>query len=390
MIEGRDKLAKTARLRYGLVGGGKGAFIGGVHRKAIAMDGKAELAAGCFSRSFRNTLETGASWGLDKNRLYKTPAEMIEAEAARKDGIDFVVITTPNDAHFPIARRALENGLHVVCEKPLTTSGRDAKVLAKLAAKRDLLVCVNYAYRGYPIVYHMREMIAGGELGGIRFVAAEYPQDWLATLLEKTGQKQAAWRTDPKRAGISNCLGDIGSHIENMVSYLTGLEIESLCARLDIFGQGRLLDDNASVMVNYKGGAKGLFWSSQIAVGHDNGLRVRVFGTKASLEWAQEECNYCRVGYIDKPSARLSRGRDKMHPRAQALSRIPSGHPEGYFEAFANIYSAFLTALAKKKAGRKLTAEDLDFPNILDGVRGVRYIEKCVESSKKGSVWVRF
>ena len=390
MIEGRDKLAKTARLRYGLVGGGKGAFIGGVHRKAIAMDGKAELAAGCFSRSFRNTLETGASWGLDKNRLYKTPAEMIEAEAARKDGIDFVVITTPNDAHFPIARRALENGLHVVCEKPLTTSGRDAKVLAKLAAKRDLLVCVNYAYRGYPIVYHMREMIAGGELGGIRFVAAEYPQDWLATLLEKTGQKQAAWRTDPKRAGISNCLGDIGSHIENMVSYLTGLEIESLCARLDIFGQGRLLDDNASVMVNYKGGAKGLFWSSQIAVGHDNGLRVRVFGTKASLEWAQEECNYCRVGYIDKPSARLSRGRDKMHPRAQALSRIPSGHPEGYFEAFANIYAAFLTALAKKKAGRKLTAEDLDFPNILDGVRGVRYIEKCVESSKKGSVWVRF
>jgi predicted dehydrogenase len=390
MIEGLDKLAKTARLRYGLVGGGKGAFIGGVHRKAIAMDGKAELAAGCFSRSFRNTLETGASWGLDKNRLYKTPAEMIEAEAARKDGIDFVVITTPNDAHFPIARRALENGLHVVCEKPLTTSGRDAKVLAKLAAKRDLLVCVNYAYRGYPIVYHMREMIAGGELGGIRFVAAEYPQDWLATLLEKTGQKQAAWRTDPKRAGISNCVGDIGSHIENMVSYLTGLEIESLCARLDIFGKGRLLDDNASVMVNYKGGAKGLFWSSQIAVGHDNGLRVRIFGTKASLEWAQEECNYCRVGYIDKPSARLSRGRDKMHPRAQALSRIPSGHPEGYFEAFANIYAAFLAALAKKKAGRKLTAEDLDFPNILDGVRGVRYIEKCVESSKKGSVWVRF
>jgi predicted dehydrogenase len=236
----------------------------------------------------------------------------------------------------------------------------------------------------------MREMIASGELGEIRFVAAEYPQDWLAAPLEKTGQKQAAWRTDPKRAGLSNCVGDIGSHIENMVSYLTGLEMESLCARLDIFGQGRVLDDNASVMVNYKGGAKGLYWSSQIAVGYDNGFRVRIFGTKASLEWAQEECNYCKVGHIDKPTARLSRGRDKMYPRAQALSRIPSGHPEGYFEAFANLYSTFLTTLAKKLAGEKVTKDDLDFPDVRDGIRGVKYIEKCVESSKKGAVWVKF
>lgn len=390
MIEGQETLTRVARLKYGLVGGGQGAFIGDVHRKAIAMDGKAELVAGCFSRSFRNTLKTGASWGVDKKRLYKTYAEMIEAEAARKDGIEFIVIATPNDSHFPIAKLALESGLHVVCEKPLTTSGRDAAALAKLAAKKGLLVCVNYAYRGYPIVYHMREMIANGELGDIRFVAAEYPQDWLATLLEKTGQKQAAWRTDPKKAGISNCVGDIGSHIENMVAYLTGLEVESLCARLDTFGKGRTLDDNASIMLNYCGGAKGLYWSSQIAVGYDNGFRVRIFGTRASLEWAQEECNYCKVGYIDKPTVRLSRGRDKMHPRAQALSRIPSGHPEGYFEAFANIYSTFLTALAKKRAGEKLTQNDLDFPNVRDGVRGVRYIERCVESSKRGAVWVRF
>jgi len=390
MIEGQEKIAAASRLRYGLVGGGPGAFIGGVHRKAIAMDGKAELVAGCFSRSFPNTLATGSSLGLDKKRLYKTYAEMIKAESTRKDGIDFIVITTPNDAHFPIAKLALERGLHVVCEKPLSTRSRDAEALAKLAAKKDLLFCVNYAYRGYPIVYHMRELIAAGELGDIRFIAAEYPQDWLAAPLEKTGQKQALWRTDPKRAGISNCVGDIGSHIENMVSYLTGLEIDSLCARLDIFGPGRLLDDNASVMVNYKGGARGLFWSSQIAVGYDNGLRVRIFGAKGSLEWDQEECNYCRVGSIDKPSARLSRGRDKMHPRAQALSRIPSGHPEGYFEAFANIYSKFLAALAKMKAGRKPSRDDLDFPNARDGVRGVRYIEKCVESSRKGSVWVRY
>ena len=390
MIEGQETLTKVARLKYGMVGGGKGAFIGDVHRKAIAMDGKAELAAGCFSQSYPSTLETGASWGLDKKRLYKTFEEMIKAEAKRKDKIDFILIVTPNNTHFPIAKLALENGLHVVCDKPLTTSSRDAEELGKLAAKKGLLFCVTYAYRGYPIVYHMREMIASGELGEIRFVAAEYPQDWLATLLEKTGQKQAAWRTDPKRAGLSNCVGDIGSHIENMVSYLTGLEMESLCARLDIFGQGRVLDDNASVMINYKGGAKGLYWSSQIAVGYDNGFRVRIFGTEASLEWAQEECNYCKVGHIDKPTARLSRGRDKMYPRAQALSRIPSGHPEGYFEAFANLYSTFLTTLAKKLAGEKLTKDDLDFPDVRDGIRGVKYIEKCVESSKKGAVWVKF
>ena len=389
MIEGQT-MTKVARLKYGMVGGGKGAFIGDVHRKSIAMDGKAELAAGCFSQSFANTRETGLFWGVDKDRLYKTYADMIRAEAKRPDRIDFLIIATPNDTHYPIAKFALENGFHVVCDKPLTTSSRDGEHLAELAAKKGLFFCVSYAYSGYPIVKHMREMIAAGELGAIRFVSAEYAQDWLATLLEKTGQKQAAWRTDPARAGISNCVGDIGSHIEQMVSYLTGLEIESLCARLDTFGEGRTLDDNASIMINYRGGAKGLSWSSQIAVGQDNGFRVRIYGTKASLEWAQEDPNYCQVGYLDKPTVRLSRGRDKLFPRAQALSRIPSGHPEGYFEAFANIYSTFLTALGKKLAGQKLTADDLDFPGIHDGIRGVRYIERCVESSQKGAVWVKF
>jgi predicted dehydrogenase len=233
-------------------------------------------------------------------------------------------------------------------------------------------------------------MIANGELGEVRFIAAEYAQDWLAAPLEKTGQKQAAWRTDPNRAGLSNCVGDIGTHIENMVSYLTGLEMEKLCARLDTFGEGRMLDDNASIMVDYWSGAKGHFWCSQIAVGQDNGFRVRIYGTKASLEWAQEECNYCRVGYIDKPAARLSRGRDKMSPRAQSLSRIPSGHPEGYFEAFANIYAIYLNALHKKLAGEKLGKEDFDFPGVQDGIRGVKFIEKCVESSQKGAAWIDF
>ncbi|MBM3310142.1 MAG: Gfo/Idh/MocA family oxidoreductase [Candidatus Aminicenantes bacterium] len=390
MIEGQEILAKAARLRYALVGGGKGAFIGDVHRRAIALEGKAVLEAGCFSQTYANTLETGEAWGLSKERLYPNFEEMTAAESRRPDPVDFIVITTPNDTHHAIAKRALEHGFHVVCEKPLATSSREAEELARMAEEKDRLFAVTYAYRGYPVVFHMRDMIAGGELGAVRFVAAEYPQEWLASPLEKTGQKQAAWRTDPKRAGASNCLGDIGSHLENMVSYLTGLEVEALCARLDVFGEGRVLDDNASVMVNYRGGAKGLFWSSQVAVGHDNGMRVRVYGTKGSLEWAQEECNYCRVSFLDRPSARLSRGRDPLSPRAQSVSRIPSGHPEGYFEAFANIYSAFLGALAKKKAGETLSPKDLDFPNVADGVRGVKYIEACVRSSALGAQWVRF
>jgi predicted dehydrogenase len=391
MIEGQNTPNKVTRLKYAMAGGGKGAFIGDVHRKSIAMDGKAEPTAGCFSRSFENTLETGGFWGLPKDRLYRTASDMIKAEAARtKDRIDFVVIVTPNNDHFAIAKLALENGFSVVCEKPLATSSREAEELGRLAAAKDRLFLVTYAYRGYPMVYHMREMIRSGELGDIRFVSAEYPQDWLTTLLETTGQKQAAWRTDPKRAGISNCVGDIGSHVENMVSYLTGLETDSLLARLDTFGPGRVLDDNASILVEFKGGAKGMFWASQIAVGHDNGLRVRIFGTKGSLEWAQEECNYCQAGFIDKPNVRLSRGRDKMHPAGQRLSRLPSGHPEGLFEAFANLYAIFLDALNKKKAGLSLTPADLDFPDIDDGIRGVRFIEKCVESSKKGAAWIKF
>jgi predicted dehydrogenase len=390
MIEGQETLGKAARLRYGMVGGGKGAFIGDVHRKAIAMDGKAPLVAGCFSQSYANTLETGEVLGLEEERLYRTFEDMLIAEAKRKDKIDFVIIVTPNSTHYSIAKLALENGIHVVCDKPLTTNSRDAEELSRLAAKKDLFFCVTYAYTGYPIIKHMREMVANGELGDIRFVSAEYPQDWLASLLEKTGQKQAAWRTDPNLAGVSNCVGDIGSHVENMVSYITGLRIQRLLARLDRFGEGRTLDDNASIMIEYDRGAKGLYWSSQIAVGHDNGFRVRIYGTKASLDWIQENPNYARVSYIDKPTEILSRGRDKMYPRAQALSRIPSGHPEGYFECFANLYSTFLAALSKKISGEALTKDDLDFPGVEEGIRGVKFIEKCVDSSNKGAVWVNF
>jgi predicted dehydrogenase len=377
-------------LTYGMIGGGRGAFIGSVHRKAIAMDGLAALAAGCFSTSYENTRDTGTSLGLPEHRLYEDYRQMIRAEAKRADPIDFVVIVTPNAQHYAMARLALENGLHVMCDKPLATSSEHAQTLGTLAKRKGLLFGVTYTYTGYPMVRQMREMVAAGELGEIRFVAAEYPQDWLATSLEKAGQKQAAWRTDPRRAGISNCVGDIGSHIENLVAHVTGLEIRSLLARLDRFGEGRALDDNASILVEYKGGAKGIYWSSQIAVGNDNGLRIRIYGTNASLEWAQEDPNYCQVARIGQPTVRLSRGRDELHPAAGQMSRLPSGHPEGYFEAFANIYSSFVGAVHKKKAGQPLTAGDSEFPDVDDGIRGVRFIERCVESSRKGARWVKF
>jgi predicted dehydrogenase len=388
MIEGQAPGTKTPKLRYGMIGGGQGAFIGDVHRKSIAMDGKAEIVCGAFSQSYDNTVATGGSLGLPRERLYRSFEDMIRAEEGRADRPDFISIVTPNSTHYPAAKLLLEHGFAVVCEKPLATSSRDAADLARLAREKDLLFCVTYAYSGYPIVKHIRDIVARGEIGEVRFVNGEYPQEWLTTKLEDTGQKQAAWRTDPALAGISNCVGDIGSHIEFMAGHMTGLRIESLCARLDRFGQGRPLDDNATVMVNYKGGAKGVYWSSQVAPGHDNALRLRIYGTKGAVEWFQETPNTARVSYLDRPAGTISRGRDPMSPRAQSLSRLPSGHPEGYFEGFANIYSTFITALAKKLRGEALTPDDLDFPGVDEGVQGVRYIEKCVASSAKGSIWV--
>jgi predicted dehydrogenase len=390
MIEGSKDGATARILRYGMVGGGPGAFIGDVHRKAINLDGLAVLVSGCFSRSHEKTLETGRSLGLSDDRLYPDFEAMAKKEAGRSDGIDFVVIVTPNAAHYAAAKAFLANGIHVVCDKPLTFEVAEAEELAMLARQKGLLFCVTYTYTGYPAVKHAREMIKKGEIGEIRFVNAEYPQEWLSSPIERDGQKQAAWRADPKLAGKSCCVGDIGSHVENMASYMTGLKIASLCARLDTFVAGRPLDDNASIMVNYAGGAKGLYWSSQVAVGCDNALRIRVFGTKGTIQWSQENPNYLVVSKSGEPTVTLSRGRDGFHPHAQSYSRIPSGHPEGYFEAFANIYKTFETALLKKKAGASLTEADLDFPGIEDGISGVRFIGKCVDSSAKGAVWLDF
>jgi len=390
MIEKSADLKTVSKLRYGMVGGGLGAFIGDVHRKSIALDGLAELAAGCFSRSKENNAATGKALGIDEDRCYKTFEEMAEAEAKRPDKIDFAVIVTPNYAHYAAAKAFLSRGIHLVCDKPLCWEVSEARELADLARENKLLFAVTYSYTGYPAVKHVREMIRRGDIGEIRFVNAEYPQEWLATTIEKEGQKQAAWRTDPNIAGKSNCVGDIGSHAENMVAYMTGLEIKSLCARLDKIVEGRVLDDNASVMVEYEGGAKGLLWSSQIAVGYDNGLRVRIFGARGTIQWSQEEANYIEIFPLGKPREYWSRGRDNFYPHAQSYSRIPSGHPEGYFEALGNIYKTYIGALAKVKAGETLSEADMDFPGAEMGIDGVRFINKCVESSAKGAVWVDY
>ncbi|MDR3145037.1 MAG: Gfo/Idh/MocA family oxidoreductase [Treponema sp.] len=388
MIEGSSDVKYTGKLRYGMVGGGPGAFIGDVHRKSIALDGLAELAAGCFSRSPENTLATGKALGLAPERLYKTFEEMAEGEAARPDKIDFAVIVTPNTAHYPAAKAFLSRGIPVVCEKPFTVEAAQARELTELAKKKDLLVMVTYVYTGNVTIKQARELVKRGEIGEIKFINAEYPQEWLLAPAEKQGSKQAAWRTDPAMAGKSNSVGDLGSHIENMISYVTGLRIKSLLARLDRIGPGRVLDDNASILLEYKGGAKGMFWTSQIAAGYDNAFRFRIFGTKGAIQWNEEASNYLEIFRFGQPNAALSRGKDPFYPHAQSFSRIPSGHPEGYFEAMANIYKTYIGALNKKKSGEALTPEDLDFPGAEMGIDGVEFIGKCVESSEKGAVWV--
>lgn len=391
MIEGKEGRMRSGVLRFGMVGGASGSFIGDVHRKGALFDGQAELVAGCFSATYERTLETGERLGLDPERLYRDFNEMAEKEAAREDGIDFAIIATPNYAHYAAAKAFLLQGIHVVCDKPLTFTVEEAEELAQLAEEKGLLFCVTYVYSQCPAVKQAQLMVKNGEIGEIQVVVAEYAQGWLATAAEKEGSKQAAWRTDPKLAGISNCVGDIGTHIENTVAYITGLEIDELCARLDNFGgENRELDTNAHILIKYKNGAVGNYWCSQVAVGYDNGLTVRIFGTKGTIEWCEENPNYLKVAKLGEPVQTLSRGNPYFYPEAAQMSRIPSGHPEGYYEMFANIYLKFTSALLKLKQGGELTAEDLDFADARAGARGVRFIHRCVESSKQGSVWVKF
>ena len=374
-----------------MVGGGPGAFIGDVHRRSIALDPNTDLVAGTFSRSYDGTLSVGRELMLDETRLYRDYAGMAKAESARDDGIDFVVIVTPNNSHYEISRTFLDHGIHVVCDKPLTTTLEDAEALGRLVDETGLMFGVTYTYTGYPLVKHARALCQSGELGRIRFVNAEYPQEWLSTAAEKDGtNKQAGWRTDPAQSGPVNCVGDIGTHVENMVSYVTGLRIRRLSARLDSFVGGRQLDDNASILIDYEGGATGIYWSSQIAVGCINGLRIRVFGEDGSIEFLQEEPDRLKVFRLDRPAQVVVRGRDTMLGNAGQTVRVPAGHPEGYFEAFANIYRTFTTALRKRLAGESLGEYDDDYPGVREGIRGVRFVARVVESARNDSRWVDF
>ena len=378
----------TRVLKFGMVGGGQGAFIGDVHRKGATLDALAALTAGCFSRNYENTLATGALWNLAPDRLYHTYEEMAEKEAAREDGIDFVVICTPNNTHFLAAKAFLEQGIHVVCDKPLALSSKEGEELKKLAEKKGLLFCVTYTYVGYPMVHQIRQMIVNGDIGKVRVVTGQYIQGWLATELESDGQKQASWRCDPKLSGISNATGDIGTHLENLIAYATGLKIDSLCANLRPVGEHRTLDNEAEILVRYEGGATGMMWASQIAIGRDNDLRITVCGEKGTIEWIQENPNYLRVDLLGEPTRILSRGNGYFYPEVNAMNRIPAGHVEGHFTAFANIYKAFCMTLSAKLDGKP--SPGLYFPGVDAGIEGNRFVEKCVESSAKGAAWVKF
>jgi predicted dehydrogenase len=376
-------------IRYGMVGGGQGAFIGAVHRIAARMDGEFQLVAGALSSDPERAKASGAEIGLDQERNYASFQEMAKAEAKRPDGIEAVAIVTPNHVHYPAAKAFLEAGIHVICDKPLTSTLADAKKLAALVEKTGKVFVLTHNYTAYPMVRQAREMVHKGMLGEIRVVQAEYPQDWLTEDLAATGQKQAAWRSDPKQSGAGGATGDIGTHAYNLARFVTGLELDSLSADLDAFVPGRRLDDNAHVMLRFASGAKGMIWASQVAPGHENGLKLRVYGTKGGIEWVQADPNYLWYTPFGQPKQLITRAGAGASPAAARVSRIPSGHPEGYLEGFANIYAEAARAIraARKKNGKP--PSDVIFPTVQDGVEGVAFVEACVRSSKKNAAWTK-
>jgi predicted dehydrogenase len=379
------------KLRFGMIGGGRGAFIGAVHRIAAIMDGKAELVAGAFSSDAARSKASGADLFLDETRVYGSYAEMarVEAKMPASHRLDFVVIVTPNHQHFPPAKLFLESGFNVVLDKPATFNLAEAKQLRAVVKKTKKVLVLTHNYTGTVMVKQARELVRNGSVGDIRKIVVEYPQGWLSTFLEKSGQKQAAWRTDPKRSGAAGCMGDIGTHAENLARYITGLHIESLCADLTTFVKGRKLDDDGNVLVRYQGGAKGVLHSSQISIGDENMLNIRVYGTKAGLEWRQEFPNELVVKFADQPRQIWRRGNGYLSPKMGQFTRIPAGHPEGYLEAFANIYLEAYRAISAEVEGKR-QPKDLDFPTIEDGVEGMAFIETVVKSSKLGAKWLKF
>ena len=382
-----------AKLKMGLVGGGEGAFIGAVHRMAAELDGRVALACGAFSRDPAKSRKAGAAlYGLDPERSYGSYEEMMEREAAgpAPERMDFVVIATPNHTHFPIAKAALEAGFHVMSDKPATLNLTEAQALAELANSTGLVFGLTHNYTGYPMVKEARHLVRSGAFGAVRRVVVEYLQGWLAEREEATGNKQAEWRTDPARAGAAGCMGDIGTHGENLLEYVTGLPIESLCADLTTFVPGRQLEDDGNVLLRFKGGAKGVLFASQVAVGEENGLKLRVYGEAGGLEWSQMAPNSLLVRWPDRPLEVRRTGGPGVSESAVAATRLPAGHPEGFLEAFALLYRNFADTLEAKRAGRKPTEENLDFPTIADGVRGMAFIETVVASAQAGAVWTDF
>ncbi len=376
-----------------MVGGGRGAFIGAVHRIAANIDGQVELVAGAFSSDPEKSKASGADLFLAPGRCYGSFQELILGEAAlpADQRIDFISIVTPNHVHFPPAKLALENGFHVLSDKPATFDLAEAKELQALVKKSGLLYGLTHNYTGYPMVKEARHLVATGRLGKIRKVVVEYPQGWLATRIEASGQKQAAWRTDPKRSGAAGCIGDIGTHAENLAEYITGLKISELAADITAFVKGRKLDDDGNVLLRFKGGAKGVLHSSQISVGEENNLNIRVYGELGGIEWHQKEPNTLLVKWPDQPMQVYRTANGYLGDAAKAAGRTPPAHPEGYLEAFANIYKNFANAIRARQAGEKLAKDHPanDFPKIEDGVRGMAFIEAVVASSKANAAWTK-
>ena len=376
------------RIKLGMVGGGEGAFIGEVHRMASRLDDRYILCAGALCSDAKKAVSSALSIGISQERSYSTYREMAATESDLVDGIEVVAIVTPNHLHHPIAKEFLLAGIHVICDKPMTINTQEARELIDLAKTSNLMLAVTYNYSAYPMIRHARAMVQSGELGKLRVVQTKYTQDWLTEPLENTNHKQAHWRVDPKKSGVGGCVGDIGTHAYHLSCFVTQLKATSLCADLSSFVDGRRLDDNAHIMIRYKGNTKGMIWSSQVAPGNGNNLEIQIYGDKGGLVWRQEQPNELIFSPINKPSQTLLRGSPDLSENANALSRVPVGHPEGYIEGFANLYREIADALMIYRSGKKPSPGDILFPTGEDGYDGVSFVEAAVQSNNEGSVWI--
>jgi predicted dehydrogenase len=386
-IEGRGD-AGAEPIRLGMVGGGRGAFIGAVHRIAARIDGEFRLVAGALSADPERARLSALDIGIAPDRAYTTYEGMARAESRLPDGIEAVAIVTPNHMHFPIAKTFLEAGIHVICDKPLTSTLEDALALRELAATSGKLFVLTHNYTGYPMIRQAREMIAAGAIGRIRVVQAEYAQGWLATKLEDSGQKQAAWRVDPQKSGVGGCIGDIGTHAFNLAGFVTGLTLDEVSADLTTFVEGRRVDDNVAILLRYDGGARGMLWASQVAPGNENNLSLRVYGETGGLEWRQEDPNYLWYTPLGGEKRLVTRGGDGSGPAAGRVTRVPAGHPEGYLEGFATIYAEAARAIRAARDGRAPDAAVI-YPTVDDGVAGMRFIDASVRSSRANGAWTK-